>query len=78
MKERVALWLYGLVKVAIAGGATSITAGFAGQLADPKHFAMGGTDSLRLMGLTFITSALVNVFLYLQKSPLPPIDDTAE
>jgi len=64
-------WSYGLIKGAIAGGATSVYAAFGALIVDPHDFAFGSAKSFKLIGWVFAFSALMQTFAYLSKSPLP-------
>lgn len=64
-------WSYGLIKGAIAGGATSVYAAFGALIVDPHDFAFGSAKSFKLIGWVFLFSALMQTFAYLSKSPLP-------
>jgi hypothetical protein len=66
-------WFYGLIAGAIGGGSAAVTGGFSASVIDPKDFGFGGTQSLKLMALTFGFSALMSAFLYLKQNPLPSI-----
>jgi hypothetical protein len=67
-------WLYGLFAALIGGGAGSISATYGASLIAPGQFGTtgdAGWNSLKLVGFTFVASAVVAVAAYLKQSPLP-------
>lgn len=71
-------WLYGLLHAAVGGGAASASTGISGSVIDPANLAFGTMNSLKLMGVSFIVSAVISILMYLKQSPLPPpvVDDS--
>jgi hypothetical protein len=74
MQPGTRMWLHGLFAALIGGGASSVSAGFANCIVDPKDFnAGGGLAHLgETMVVTFVVSGALSAFAYLKQSPLPP------
>ncbi len=66
-------WLLGLVAAFIGGGAGALSAGFSAAALDPEHFNLAGglSQTIELMGITFLISGVVAAAAYLKQSPVP-------
>jgi hypothetical protein len=73
-------WLYGLVAAGIGGGAGAVvTAGSANVvLPNTVNLDEGFHTMMLLFKVSFIAHALISVAFYLQKSPLPAIEETTK
>lgn len=66
-------WLYGLGKVAIAGGASSVVSAYATSGVLPTAAPVGSAAFYHIMWLTFCFHFAIHGFTYLQQSPLPKL-----
>lgn len=74
MKLDWAHWFYGLMAALIGGGAGSVSSALGAMNIAPGQFGVAGDpgwNSLKLMGFTFVVSAVIAVAAYLKQSPLP-------
>lgn len=73
-------WLVGVAGAFISGGATSISAGFASTIIDPKDFnlAQGLGHTLKLVACTFVVAGMVSLSKYLALHPVPDSWDGSE
>lgn len=72
-RQRLEIWLKGLLAAAITGGSGGVLTGLAAVGIDPAHFNLqAGIGSTLRIGLAAATiNAIIGVAAYLQKSPLP-------
>lgn len=72
------LWLRGLLAAFIGGGASAVASGFIAVAQTPAqyNFHDGVDNLLRMIGGTFIVTGILTAASYLQKSPLPEIEET--
>jgi hypothetical protein len=61
-------WLYAMVATVIGGAANSIVA----MIVDPKAFNL---QDLPKLGQFAIGAAIISFVLYLQKAPVPPLEE---
>lgn len=66
-------WIYSLMAGFIGGGANAVSSGVTASIIDPKDFAMGSPNGLKLMAGTFVGGGVLSAIFYLQKHPLPDI-----
>lgn len=66
-------WLYGIFAGGIGGGASAISSGIGVATIDPKDFAIGSTNSVEAMAVTFAISFVLSVAFYLKQNPMPKI-----
>ncbi len=75
------VWLHKLISTIVSGGSGAVTAAFGASIIAPDKFnattgASGGLlNCLKLMAACFVVNGIIGMFMYLQKSPLPDIDD---
>ena len=71
------VWLHGLLSGIIAGGSNSVVSGIAAMGIAPEQFNLNAnlSNTVKMMGATFLFSGLLSAFLYLKQSPLPPITE---
>ena len=69
------VWLHGLIAAFLAGGASAAAAGIGAMVIAPDKFDAGVnlTNTLKLVGTSFLISGLLGAFQRLSKSPLPEI-----
>jgi hypothetical protein len=60
-------WVRGVLGAFISGGAGSISAGFAANIADPAH----DISIFKVMWITFLFSGIISLAKFLQTSPVP-------
>ena len=63
-------WLYGLASAVIGGGAGAATAGVSANLVVPN---LNATQTLSIMGMTFVVSGAIAGLAYLHQQPLPAV-----
>ena len=63
-------WLRGLIGSAVSGGAGAVSSGFAATILDPSH----DLNVFKLMGFTFLFSAVISLAKFLQTAPVPEPD----
>lgn len=66
-------WIYGLVSAIIGGGAGAATAGVGANLVVP---GLKASQTLSIMGMTFVVSGVFNGLAYLHQQPLPAVTTT--
>lgn len=67
-------WLRGLVGAFVSGGAAAIGGGTGVSLVDPDHFNVSHPGHLiEVMGIAFLTSAVISLGKYLQTHPIPDV-----
>lgn len=69
-------WLRGLVAGFIGGGATAVSNGITMQIMDSKDFSIGGVNSLKIMGVSFLVGGCLNAIMFLKQSPIPSVRTT--
>jgi hypothetical protein len=77
-KQKVELWLRGIIAAAVSGAAGGILTGFAAVGIDPQHFNLqaGFKATFHIALAAAVINAVIGVAAYLQKSPLPEEDST--
>lgn len=65
-------WLYQLISAVISGGAGAVTTAFAAPLMDASKYNPLHVAYYEFIGLTFIGTAFLKMFFYLDTHPLPP------
>ncbi len=75
--KRPLAWFRGLLAGFIGGGAGAVTSGFISVAQTPKeyNFHDGLQNLLIMIGGTFVVAGILNAFAYLQKSPLPELEE---
>jgi hypothetical protein len=63
-------WLYGLMSAVIGGGAGAATAGFSANIVVPN---LNATQTLSIMGMTFVVSGVIAGLSFLHQQPLPSV-----
>lgn len=71
-------WIYGLLNVGIAGGASAVTGAFTAAGIDSKDFSVGSHNFWAMIYVTFLIHFAFHGFTYLQNAPLPKLTDTVE
>lgn len=71
------VWFRGLLAGFIGGGAGAVTSGFMSVALTPDQYNLkGGLSNLLTMIFgTFAVMGVINAFAYLQKSPLPELEE---
>ena len=71
------LWFRGLLAGFIGGGAGAVTSGFiaVGQTPESYNLKDGLTNLLVMIGGSFLVVGILNACAYLQKSPLPELEE---
>ena len=71
------VWFRGLLAGFIGGGAGAVTSGFISVAQTPdKYNLKDGLHNLLVMIIgTFLVAGILNAFAYLQKSPLPDLEE---
>ncbi len=72
------VWFRGLVAAFIGGGAGAVVAGVivTGQTPEKYNFGSGLHNLVVMVLATFIANGILMAFAYLQKSPLPELEET--
>jgi hypothetical protein len=71
------LWFRGLLAGFIGGGAGAVTSGFISIAQTPEQYNLKGglVNLLVMIGGSFLVVGILNAFAYLQKSPLPELEE---
>lgn len=69
------LWARGLLAAFITGGATASLSALGVTAADAAGAEVGALN-LKQLGVIGLTGGIVGVLAYLQRSPLPKLDET--
>lgn len=71
------VWLRGLVAAFIGGGAGAVASGFIAVAQTPQEYNLrdGLHNLLMMIGGTFVVTGVVSAAAYLQKSPLPELEE---
>lgn len=66
-------WIGGTIGAFISGGASSVAVGLTAVGIDPQtfNFASGFSDTLKLMGVSFIVAGMMSLAKFLANHPLP-------
>lgn len=77
-KEKIELWLRGILAAAISGSAGGVLTGFAaiGIKPDVFNLTAGFGATFKIAAAAALINAVIGVAAYLQKSPLPQSDGT--
>lgn len=73
--KNIRLWARGLLAAFITGGATAGLSALGVTAADAAGAAVGALN-LRQLGIITLSGGIVGVLAYLQRSPLPKLDET--
>lgn len=71
------VWFRGLLAGFIGGGAGAVSSAFIAAVKTPKVYNLddGFGNLMTMMFGTFIVMGAINAFAYLQKSPLPELEE---
>lgn len=71
------IWMRGLLAAFIGGGASAVASGFIAVAQTPKEYNLndGLTNLLVMIGGTFLVSGIIASSAYLQRSPLPELEE---
>ena len=73
--EQVKLWLRGIIAAFITGASTAGLSALGVTAADAAGAEVGALN-LKQLGIICLSGGIVGVFAYLQRSPLPQLDET--